>query len=103
MALEINGIKILGPGNVPSGGQSALDKIIQTGLSTLILGAILLALFFFIWAGINLTMSQGDKQKLEAAKNKIRYSLLGLIVVMLSFFIINLFSHFLNINLLSFP
>ena len=52
--------------------------------------AVLLAFFFLIFGGLRWMLSQGDKKKVEEAQKTVTYAIIGLIVVFLSFFILNL-------------
>ncbi|HRN96042.1 MAG TPA: hypothetical protein PLD54_01180 [Candidatus Levybacteria bacterium] len=51
--------------------------------------AILLALLYLIWGGINWIMSGGDKEKVGAARSKIIAAIVGLILVIFSYVILN--------------
>jgi len=62
-----------------------LDDIILAMIKwTLGLG-LSLAVIFFVWGGINYIGSSGDAQKTETAKKIIKYSILGVIVMGLSY------------------
>lgn len=52
--------------------------------------AVLIALVFLIWGGIKWITSGGDKAGVEAARNMIVASLVGLVIVFLSYFIIQI-------------
>lgn len=98
LALEIGGQRIQGPGGVPEGGSLILGTIISTFINVLILGGIFMTLAFLIWGGVNWTMSQGDKEKIKMAQNKIKYSIIGLIVVLFSFFIMSIYGQIFGIT-----
>ena len=51
--------------------------------------AALIALGFLIWGGIRWILSGGDKGKVEAAQKTITAALIGLVVVFLSYFLLN--------------
>jgi TRAP-type C4-dicarboxylate transport system permease small subunit len=88
-------IQINGVGNMPQGGATdALPNILRTGFDVLVLSAVILCLIYFIWGGINWMMSEGDKQKLNQARQKLVYSIIGLGVVFMSFLMINVFYWF---------
>lgn len=89
LALTINGSSIPVPGGIPSGGFG--DKginVIQVALTLLFVLAIILALIFVIYSGIQWTISGGDKQKIQSARNRLIYSIIGLIVITLAFVIV---------------
>ncbi len=72
------------------------------GLQVLITVTIALALVFLIWGGISWIMSEGDKAKLQAARNTVIFSIIGLIISLLSFVIVNIVGYFLlgpNVNI----
>ena len=50
------------------------------------------ALFLLIFAGFRYMNSAGDPKKLEGARNTLIYAILGLLIVLFSFFIINIIS-----------
>lgn len=78
-----------------------LSAILGGVVSILFVAAILLSLAYLIWGGLDWTMSGGDKTKLSKARLKLIYAMIGLVLVFLAFFIVNLLSKFLGINLLS--
>jgi multisubunit Na+/H+ antiporter MnhB subunit len=49
----------------------------------------IVAVIMIIIGGVNYTMSQGDSQKIQKAKNTIMYGIIGLVVVLLAFAIVN--------------
>jgi len=51
--------------------------------------ATILALVYLIWGGIKWVLSGGDKAKVDAARAAIVASIVGLIIVFLSYFILN--------------
>jgi TRAP-type C4-dicarboxylate transport system permease small subunit len=59
------------------------------------LAAVILSLFFLVWGGFNWLMSEGDKQRLGNARQKVVYAILGLIVAFFSFLIVNTIYAFL--------
>ena len=52
--------------------------------------AVIIAILYFIYGGIKWVMSRGDKTQLEDARNHILAAIIGLIVVFLAFFLINI-------------
>lgn len=89
LALLINGTPISAPSGIPSGGfDTSGISVIQVALTILFVLADVAALAFVILAGIQWIISGGDKQKIQAARNRLIYSIIGLIVITLSFFIV---------------
>lgn len=77
------------PGNIGIGIVSP-NQLIRFGLYAVFTIAVLLALIYLLWGAINWIMSGGDKEKVGAARSKIIAAIVGLVLVVLSFFILNL-------------
>ena len=73
----------------PNNGLSLFENIIKWGITVTLIAAVLLTLFFFIWGGIQWITSGGEKEKVAGARKKITYAAIGLIITLLSFFIVN--------------
>ncbi len=101
LALSINGYPINSAGGAPTGGLTVKGaEIIRLILSYFYIAAIILALFFLIWGGFSWITSEGDKQKVAQAREKITFAIMGLIVVFLAYFIVILIGNFFGIELL---
>lgn len=89
---------------VPQQIQSVINLPFQNIVSFLILlilfAIILLAFFFILFGGIKWITSQGDKKQLEGAQKTIQYALVGLVLGLLSFFIINFLGFLFGVPLL---
>lgn len=94
------GEEIAPPAGVPTGGEGKLIDILQAFIYLFFIFAIIFALLVLIYSGWLWMTSVGDKQKIASAKQRMTYALVGLIVVFISFFIINFVTGFFNINLL---
>lgn len=66
------------------------NKVIQTAVSLLLLAAVLIALFFLIFGGIKWILSGGDKGKVDAARGTIVGAIIGLVIALAAFFVLNL-------------
>lgn len=89
--------------NVPALGDLpslSLQRLITFGVLFLLTVAILLAFFFVLFGGLKWILSQGDKKQLENAQKTIQYALVGLVLVLVSFFIINLIAFLFQVPLL---
>lgn len=56
------------------------------------------ALFLIIWSGIRYIRSGGDQEKLKGARETLTYAIIGLVIILLSFGIINLISYITNVG-----
>ena len=72
-----------------SKGQS-IGSILGFVITIAFVIAIIVALLFLVWGGIKWITSGGDKAGVETARNQIIAAIIGLIIVFLAFFILNL-------------
>lgn len=75
-----------------------LQKLLSFATNFLLTTAVLLAFIFLLVGGIRWIMSGGDKKQLETAQKTIMYALIGLVVVFLAFFIINLIGYVFGVG-----
>lgn len=73
------------PTDLFTGGDALIPRLIN--LMLFIVG--ILAIVFLIFGGIRYVISGGDKSKVDAAKNTILYAIVGLIVAILGYAIVN--------------
>jgi len=79
-----------GPPQVPTGGLFTTGQdIIQLIINLLFVFGIVVTLISVIYSGIQWIISTGEKQKLQNARNRLIYSLVGLIIILMAFLIIN--------------
>jgi TRAP-type C4-dicarboxylate transport system permease small subunit len=103
LSLTINGTPIPVPTSVQHFNDISLDKLVQFAVSIIFTLAIILALGYLIYGAVQWIISEGDKQKVQTARQAIIYSIVGLVIIFMSFFIISLISHFFGVNLLTPP
>ena len=101
LALQLPGGNSTTTNLVPTGGPGTLNAIIGTGLDLAVMAAIIVCLFMLILAGFSWMTSEGDKQKVAQARQRLVFSIIGLLVVFLSFMVINIintlfFGHAVN-------
>ncbi len=94
------GRNIQPPGEIPNGGLDTLSSAISAGISWMIIIAVILSLFFLVTGGVAWSASGGDKGKIAAARARLTYAVIGLIVAIASFFLINVFGTFFGVTLL---
>ena len=102
LALSVANNTITPPKGVPVGSNALLStqNIIQVLITLIMIIATLAALAVIIFGGIRWIVSGGDKEKLQGARNMITYALVGLVVIFLSYFIINTIGDFFGVKLL---
>jgi hypothetical protein len=81
-----DGVKDIGGGTADSKGLTDMIKTIVNVL-LFILGAI--AVIMIIFGGIKYTISNGDSSQVTSAKNTILYAVVGLVVAILAYAIVN--------------
>jgi hypothetical protein len=96
------GQNIQPPSDIPSGGLNVVAKVFRNSYSIMIIIVIVLALIFIVLGGIQWITSEGDKTKLDAARKKLTWSIIGLLVAFSAFFIVSLLGYFFNVNLFNF-
>jgi hypothetical protein len=74
--------------------EAVVDRIISIAEWAISLGA-LLAVGAIVWAGIQYTKSLGDDEKLKKAKTTGVYALIGLILLLMSFGLVDIFINFI--------
>lgn len=70
-----------------------LPAVFQNLVTAALLFAGIIALFFIILGGIKLILSQGDPKQIEGARHTLTYAIIGLLLILLSFLILNIVSH----------
>lgn len=87
--------------NIPEGFKTplSLERIFQTGLQLLFIGAILLSFFFIIWAGIQWVTSGGDKEGIAKARMRLTYAIVGLVISLLALFTVNVIGGIVGVEL----
>lgn len=99
VGLTVGGKSFDGPSQIPKADYLG-GNILKFGITSLITIAIVASLLFLIWGGIQWTMSGGDKGGVEAARNKIIYAIVGLVLTLLSFFIVTVIGQMFGVTLI---
>jgi hypothetical protein len=80
-------------------GNNNIGQLVGFAIGVAFVVAILIALVFLVLGGIKWITSGGDKSGVEAARNQIIAAVVGLIIVFLAFFILNLVLSFFGLTL----
>lgn len=67
-----------------------LGSVVNNILIIVLTVAVVISLFFLIWGGIKWITSGGDKAGVEAARNHVVAAIVGLVIALLAFFIIQI-------------
>lgn len=77
---------------------SCIPLLIQVVIYWLLVFAGIVALFMIIFAGFKFMNSGGDPKTVEGARKTLTYAIAGLVLVLLSFLIINIISQVTNVG-----
>jgi len=103
LALTLPGGQTINPpAGVPAGGLTTLNTALSGAITLFLVLSVFLTLIFLILGGVQWISSGGDKAKIQSARGRITWAIIGLIVAMLSFFIVNLIGFFFKVDLLQF-
>lgn len=90
LALSIDTTPIIVPSGVPTGGLTSMGgNLLTLAVNFMFVGGILLSIVFIIYSGIQWVISGGDKTALQAARQRLIYSIIGLLVFASAFFIVS--------------
>ncbi len=100
LALTFGGQTINPPPGIPRGGLSELQGFLGNTITLFMVAGAFLMVIYIVWAGIQWITSGGDKAKLTAARGRITWAVIGFIIILISFFIINALGYLFNVDLL---
>lgn len=61
----------------------------------------IVAVIFLIWAGVKFVTSGGDQKKIDAARKTITWAIIGLIIILMAFFIVSLVGYLTGVHCIS--
>lgn len=93
------GVQINAPKSIPHGGEARLEQAVGGAITIFVIIAVVLCLISIVRAGIQWTSSAGDKAKVASARARLTWSIVGLVIVLLSFMFVNILGSFFNIKL----
>ncbi len=79
--------------------QQSFAGVVGTLITVAFVLAVVITLAFLVYGGIKWILSGGDKAAIESARNTIVAAVVGLVIVFLSYFILNIVLGFFQINL----
>ena len=91
--LKVLAIDIGGQVRQVEGGDVSLQSTVKNVLTVVFAIIGIIAVIMIIIGGVNYMTSQGDSQKVQKAKNTILYGIIGMIIALLSFAIVNFVMH----------
>lgn len=91
--LKILAVDIKGQVTKVEGGNVSLESTVKNVLSVVFSIVGIIAVIMIIIGGVNYMTSQGDTQKIQKAKNTIMYGIIGMVIALLSFAIVQFVMH----------
>lgn len=86
LALKLpGGYNVDSPPGLETARFSNLSGFVSQLYIVVIYVSLFLAFYYFVWGAFDYIMAQGQKEGIAKAKEKIRWAIIGLIVVLLSF------------------
>ena len=79
----------LNPGMCASAGTTDINEVFRIIINVLLFVVIVIAVIMIIVSGIRYTTSGGNANSVAAAKNTLLYSIIGLVVAIFAFAIVN--------------
>lgn len=80
-------------------GENGIGLLLQGFIGLLMVAAFILAFVFLVIGGIGFISGGGDKAKVESSRNKIIYAVVGIVVVLAAFAIINFVQGFFGVTI----
>lgn len=80
--------EVIGPSGVPTKSDVILN-IPQFLITVIVTLGIVLCIVFILISGIQWILSGGDSKQIENARKRLTYSIIGLVVIIASFFIVS--------------
>ncbi|MCL5970866.1 MAG: pilin [Patescibacteria group bacterium] len=103
LAISIFGTPVPPPDNLLrlTNQQNLLSKVIQFGIQFMFIVAIIIALVFMVLSGIQWITSGGNKEGIQKARQRLIFAIIGLIIVFLAFFVVNIVGGLFGADLLN--
>src|SRR6266566_1316901 len=87
------------PASIPHGGLSTVTKVIGNVITLMLIITVVLSLIYLILGGIAWISSGGDKSKVAAARSRLTFAIVGLVVALCSFLIVSVVGYLFNVKL----
>lgn len=91
-------VNIVAPDKSVLPSNTGIGQVVSVLIAFLVVVAVLAALLYIVLGAIQWITSGGDKTKVEAARNHIIAAIVGLVIIALSFVILNIVTNLLGIG-----
>jgi hypothetical protein len=72
------------------GGGSTLEQIVSGAMNIVFFISFIITLFMLVWGGLKWVLAQGEKEGITKAREQVTNSLIGLVVILASYVLLNL-------------
>ncbi len=73
--------------------------VLQNVINAALILAGVVAVFLIIWSGFQYVTSNGDKEKVDSARKRLTYAIIGLVFIFSSFMILRFISTFTGVGI----
>lgn len=78
--------------------QNPVLQLSQLGYNIFFLAALIIGVAVIMLSGIQIITSGGDSEKIKSAKSRLMYAIIGLVILLGAFFILNVLSSILGVK-----
>lgn len=87
-----------GASNTGVASLSCIWIVLQNIINASLVLAGIIAVFLIVFSGVQYVTSGGDKEKVDNARKRLTYAIIGLIFIFMSFLIINFIAQFTGVD-----
>lgn len=87
-----------GASNTGVASLSCIWIVLQNVVNASLVLAAVIAVFLIVFSGVQYITSGGDKEKVDSARKRLTFAIIGLIFIFLSFVIINFIAQFTGVD-----
>lgn len=80
---------------------ASFSSLVGTLIQLIFAIAVIVALFYLVWGGFKWLTSGGDKQGVQQAREHIVAAIIGLVIIFLSYFLLNILLGFFGVGSLT--
>lgn len=102
VAMANNVVTLAAPDQYADVTTWTISRLAAALINLILVGAGLVAFFFFLYGGLQWILAGGDKEGTEKARKRITSSLIGLVIIFSTFAFINLIAQLLGVSLTNF-
>lgn len=77
---------------------TCIPAVLQNVITFALVASGVVALFFIIWSGAKMVTSGGDQKRVDSARKTLTWAIIGLVIILLSFFIVNMISYLTGVE-----